>query len=379
MTFQPPTAYNTLNVGFSGWTSEYNWGPNLDNVSLYPLIYDQDAPTGVDEICSIWFFYFYAPTTKTYIFDLTPTPKISPLVTDDSMHVSFDNSVFESLSLGTASYSKILSQGLHKVIIIGKHITNWGTSIAFRLGSGNDGSFYRLKNKALPINKKLIDIPTFISQTNTELEPGVFGYIYETKTSNIWPSNFSGINDIVTEPLGIFKPTSIINFDAGFPKETGTTWPKYACLDFDRRVNMMQNVSATNVTFSMNPFALDYVWNKRDCIKIGDDPTGSTAFWGSQNKVVTVITNENKNYSFEYEYSGQDWILRRDNSTGAVVAVMYMYGGGKPNENIAFTNSDTNYLWWGSDIKISWKYLLQPDHYYNFDKIIRVQYSSLTL
>jgi len=375
MTFQPPTAYNTLNVGFSGWTGEYNWGPNLDNVSLYPLIYDQDAPTGADLIKTIWFFYFYAPTTSTYAFNLTPDPKITPYATDDNFGISFDNSTFESYGLGTSSYSKNLTQGLHKVIIQTNNTMPWGSSIAFRLGTGNNGSFYRLKNKAFPINKKLIDIPSFTDQNNPGLEPGVFGYIYQ------FENNLTlDINSKVDEPLGIFKPTNIINFDAGYPKETGTTWPKYACLDFDRRVNMMEQVSASNITFSMNTFALDYVWNKRDCIKVsGEDPTGGGPFWGDQNKVVTVTTNQNKNYSFEYEYGGQDWILRRDNITGAIVGVMYMYGGSKPNQNNAFTSSDLNYLYWGTDIKISWKYLLQPDHYYNFDKIIRVPSSSLTL
>jgi hypothetical protein len=374
MTFQPPTVYNTLNVGFSGWTSEYNWGPNLDNVSLYPLIYDQDAPTGVDLIKTIWFFYFYAPTTSTYAFNLTPDPKITPYATDDNFGISFDNSTFESYGLGTSSYSKNLTQGLHKVIIQNNNTMPWGSSIAFRLGTGNNGSFYRLKNKAFPINKKLIDIPSFTDQNNPGLEPGVLGYIYQ------FENNLTlDLNSKVDEPLGIFKPTSIINFDAGYPKETGTTWPKYACLDFDRRVNIMEQVSASNITFSMITFPVDYVWNVRDCTKLGgEDRIGSTQFWGNQNKVVTVTTNQNKNYSFEYEFEGNDWIFRRDNTTGAIVGVVYMYIGSKPNQDIAFTNSDTNYLCWGSDIKISWKYLLQPDHYYNFDKIIKVP-TTLTL
>lgn len=69
-------------------------------------------------------------------------------------------------------------------------------------------------------------------------------------------------------------------------------------------------------------------------------------------------------YDFAYFYSGDDWVVRRNRTTGQCVAVIFMGGGGKTGENSGFANSNTTDLVWGNH-NIPWSYLLKPDSEYN--------------
>ena len=99
------------------------------------------------------------------------------------------------------------------------------------------------------------------------------------------------------------------------------------------------------------------------------DYIGSSFFWGSFNKFVTVESVDSdpnmlgsyKSYTYGYSYMNNDWIIRRNNITGTWTLVAYMYGGSKPNENIAFTNTTINSLIWGDCIILQWDKMLLND------------------
>ena len=130
-----------------------------------------------------------------------------------------------------------------------------------------------------------------------------------------------------------------------------------------------QEVSASNLTFSNEPFEYIPVLNNNECLLLADNgPDGS--FYGS---TVTLATNTGKTYKFGYTFSGADWVVRRDDTTGVSVAVVYMYQGGKPNDLQFFTLSDSTNMRWGTDITIPWTDLLQDDSYYTAATMIKVE------
>ena len=184
--------------------------------------YDQNAPWGTDATKSLFINYFYAPTSGTYSFTMTPNPKISPFAIDDEAFVSFDNDAFAQVGLGggSAPFTIFLDQGVHKVIILSNQIMPWGSSLAFMPTSGQ---FYVPDNLLSFIGSTYQNIST--PSTTAGLATGVQGMLWYTST----PWSSPSLSDVVLAPTGLFSPAPAINFDAGY--DTGdNTWPKWASL-----------------------------------------------------------------------------------------------------------------------------------------------------
>ena len=110
-------------------------------------------------------------------------------------------------------------------------------------------------------------------------------------------------------------------------------------------------------------FNLGTLFNSADALSIDSQiPSGDPGFWTST--YLRAIASDGNEYLFAYTYTGADWIVRKDVSTGVTVAVVYMGGGSKPGENSGFQGSTTDQLAWGTSIYIDWGYLLQPNTSY---------------
>jgi len=101
-------------------------------------------------------------------------------------------------------------------------------------------------------------------------------------------------------------------------------------------------------------------------------------FWGSTKKFVTITSIDSdpnvlgsfRSYTYGYSYGGNDWIVRKNNTTNTWTLIAYMYGGTKQNENIAFSNTTLNSLVWGDCFTFNWENVLLEDELYKINSNI---------
>jgi hypothetical protein len=145
------------------------------NVPLYMKNpnYSSASPLGTVAMKALYINYFYAPTAGSYTFAMTNAVKVSPINIDDAAYISIDNGGWVIRELGeSTSLTVTLTQGMHKIIVWGKHITSWGSSLAFRPSSGQ---YYMPNNIKSFIGKTLSEIT--VPASTTGLITGVQGLV----------------------------------------------------------------------------------------------------------------------------------------------------------------------------------------------------------
>lgn len=222
------------------------------------------------------------------------------------------------------------------------------------------GIFYYFKNDGgdpLPIQFQKIRFPSFIQKGTSYLTPPpawspleplqAFDYYFQSSAFNFYVWSDTGtVGPITTVSVG----DSIATQDPSPDKTLNKL-----CLGTKKLFN---RTAAGQVSGFLNDVP-------------GETSNPGDVVWGINNpyepgEILNVVAfggRTHPTYDFAYFYQNDDWIVRRNRSSGEAVAVIFMGNGGPKGGAQNFRNSNRSNLVWGNQ-GIPWDYLLQTESHY---------------